>query len=377
MSHTEEDAVAEPETEPDPFALFPDDAILCIETETQTIAEDFPEHFVEDWEFNWQFYVESSTEKSSFASIPGPKKTKTMLTQTEAIVKSAGLPFFEMRDKQFIAYTCVNRTVIEFLLHRVGDSFCDSRSLTRANKLVLVLVKLKSNVNFINLACIFDVSQYSVKAVFVQSLYALYEAVKRFVVWFNRPTIQARMPVTFKGLFPRTRAIIDASEVECTRPPFPKMRVKMYSHYKSSFTTKYLVACAPSGEITFVSKGFGGRTTDTELTVRSGFLNLIEPGDTVMADKGFPSIEARLLEAGGLLVMPPFKRGQKHLQFSNKDDQDCYQVAKVRIHVERVIERMKRFQILDYVRADMRDHFDTVLVIVSSLCNLSNDIIRQ
>lgn len=206
---------------------------------------------------------------------------------------------------------------------------------------------------------------------------ALYEAVKNFVIWFNRETVRARMPTSFTALFPTTRAIIDASEVECSRPPDPITRVKMYSYYKSRFTVKYLVACAPSGEITFVSRGFGGRTTDTELTVRSGFIHLVQPGDTIMADKGFPSIEARLNEAGGLLVMPPFKKGQQHFQFSNSQNRDAYQIARVRIHVERVIERMKRFQMLDYIRADMRDHFDDILVIVSAICNCATDIIRQ
>jgi hypothetical protein len=185
------------------------------------------------------------------------------------------------------------------------------------------------------------------------------------------------MPTSFKALFANTRAIIDASEVECSRPPRPITRVKMYSHYKLRFTVKYLVACAPSGEITFFSRGFGGRVTDNELTVRSGFIQLVQPDDSLMADKTFPSIEACLNEAGGLLVMPSFKKGQKHFQFSTGQNRDAYQIAKVRIHVERVIERMKRFQTLDYVRAEMRDHFDDVLVIVSAICNCATDIIRE
>ena len=43
--------------------------------------------------------------------------------------------------------------------------------------------------------------------------------------------------------------------------------------------------CSHSGEITFVSKAFGDRTTDCELTVNSGFIDLVEPGDLIMADK--------------------------------------------------------------------------------------------
>ena len=43
---------------------------------------------------------------------------------------------------------------------------------------------------------------------------------------------------------------------------------------------------APCGLITFISHGYGGRITDGQLTNDSGLLNLLEPGDTVMADKG-------------------------------------------------------------------------------------------
>jgi hypothetical protein len=316
----------------------------------------------------------------------GLTPTSTMATQTGPIQETANsscasdqaaLPFLDFKDKQFIAFTGISKGLFQFLAYRIGERIQDSRSQTRELKIVMVLVKMKSNMNLINLACTFDISESCVKQVFVDAMNNMYNAVKDLVIWFSRDTIQARMPKSFKALFPTTRAIINASEVECFRPPCPVSRVKMYSHYKSRFTIKFLVACAPSGEIMFCSRGFGGRTTDTEITARSGFINLVQPGDTVMADKGFPSIEARLTEAGGVLVMPPFKKGQKHFQFSARENRDAYHVASVRIHVERVIERIKRFQILDYVRSDMRDHFSDILIIISAICNCQRDLICQ
>ena len=112
-----------------------------------------------------------------------------------------------------------------------------------------------------------------------------------------------------------------------------KKQVQTYSNYKGRFTVKFLIACAPSGEITFISKGFGGRCTDTELTIKSGFLSHIEQDDLILADKGFPNIETGVSEAGGILVMPPFK--QKERQFSAKENEDGYKCASVRIHIER------------------------------------------
>ena len=74
--------------------------------------------------------------------------------------------------------------------------------------------------------------------------------------------------------------------------------------------------------------------------------------------------------------MPPFKKGQKGFQFTERQAEDGYKIASVRIHIERAIERMKRFKFLDFVPPDMRDYFDSGLII-AAVCNLSNDLIAQ
>lgn len=50
---------------------------------------------------------------------------------------------------------------------------------------------------------------------------------------------------------------------------------------------KYLIACSPDGLISYISFGFGGRTTDKMIVEESTYLNLLEPGAEVMADRGF------------------------------------------------------------------------------------------
>jgi len=61
----------------------------------------------------------------------------------------------------------------------------------------------------------------------------------------------------------------------------------LYSSYKSHTTLKGLVGIAPHGAITFVSSLYTGGISDKEITRCSGILDLLEEGDSVMADKGF------------------------------------------------------------------------------------------
>ena len=104
-------------------------------------------------------------------------------------------------------------------------------------------------------------------------------------------------------------------------------------------THKALVGISPSGAVTFVSKLFPGSKSDKELTLRSGILDLLEVGDSVMADKGF-DIED-LIPIGVQLNIPPFLRGK--LSSVSKNSLRLYrQIAYLCIHVERAMERIKR-----------------------------------
>ena len=294
------------------------------------------------------------------------------LTDTQDLIHNSVL---EMNDECFKAYTGVKKQLFQFILFKLGESLTDSVKLSRDKKLALFLMKLKLNLSFVVLAGKFDVKEESVSKWFYRVLDTLYDMVKPLIYWPSKGKIQSRMPASFKALFPQTRAIIDCSEIHIQRPKTVHQRVQFYSNYKSGFTAKFLVAVAPSGEIIFLSQAFGGRATDAEITVQSGFLDLLEPGDVVLADKGFPRIEEDLVKAGAFLVMPPFKSGGR--QFSESQNRGGYECASVRIHVERAIGRMKYFEILTYLRNYLLPQLDKILVIISFLCNCCDDLIKD
>lgn len=96
--------------------------------------------------------------------------------------------------------------------------------------------------------------------------------------------------------------------------------------------------------MTYVSELFTGSTSDRECVIRSGFLKQnFDPGDSVMADKGF-RIEDLLAKKCVQLNIPPFLKDGK---FTEREAQKSQEIAALRINVERRIQRIKIYHIFD------------------------------
>ena len=103
-----------------------------------------------------------------------------------------------------------------------------------------------------------------------------------------------------------------------------------YSQYKSRTTMKALIGITPSGATAFVSELYPGSISDKEIVKRSGLLEVLQPGDEIMADKGF-LIQDELVSVGATLVMPKFLKNRK--QFTKEEAEHNKKVACLRVHV--------------------------------------------
>jgi hypothetical protein len=110
------------------------------------------------------------------------------------------------------------------------------------------------------------------------------------------------------------------------QPNLPELQ-QMTSNYKNCNTFKGLVGISPDGVITFVSSLYPGSISDKELTRQCGIMDLLEPGDSIMADRGF-DIEDDLILRGVHLNIPPFLRGKK--QFSENELVRTRRIASLR-----------------------------------------------
>ena len=106
--------------------------------------------------------------------------------------------------------------------------------------------------------------------------------------WPDRDEIKKTMPATFIEQFGRrVTVIIDCFEVKLEKASNLLARNQTFSHYKHGNTLTFLIGITPQGTISFVSKGWGGRTSDKHITEQCGFLDKLDIGDLILADRGF------------------------------------------------------------------------------------------
>ena len=76
------------------------------------------------------------------------------------------------------------------------------------------------------------------------------------------------------------------------------------------------------------------------ITEKSGLLDLLKPGDNVMADRGF-NVGDLLHQRGITLNIPPFL-GQRE-QLTSREVEETWRIATLRIHVEDAIGRVRNY----------------------------------
>ncbi|NJL58050.1 transposase family protein [bacterium] len=128
--------------------------------------------------------------------------------------------------------------------------------------------------------------------------------------------------------------------------------------------------------VNFVSDAYGGRASDKAITLSSHqFLNAIPPNSSLMADKGF-NIAKELKERGVQLIILDFK-GRNRSQLTPAEVSHCESVSSARIHVERIIQRIRTFHILDStLHINQQDITSQVFRVCSYLVNFQMPIVN-
>ena len=195
----------------------------------------------------------------------------------------------------------------------------------------------------------------------------------KLIVWPEKMALRRSLPKCFKPTYTKCVCIIDCTEIFIERPRNLNTRAQTWSNYKNHNTIKYLVVCSPSGAVSFMSEGWSGRVSDKEITTKSGFLDYIEQGGQVLADRGF-TVEEELAACGGILVIHHFTHGKEQMRAAQVDE--SRHISNVRIHIERVIGRLRTYKKLNTsIPIKQADLLDNVMVSISGLINLNKSVV--
>lgn len=352
-------------------------------------------------------YMKTTTDKTIYpAEIVQAMHENMVLQQRVASLESRSLCLANIRDndKLFQFYTnlpnyAVFDALSDYLLKRavqtdglsrwngpkryskqmksgVHSTRLSSRKLSFEDELFLVLLKLKTGRMNEDLAFHFDISVGSVSHIFSTWLCFLFNELKLLFEMANVGCEVDGIPAIYRSLF-GLRIVIDCTELMLQKPSDLQERKETFSNYKHHDTVKFLVGMSPALCINYVSSAWAGRASDKHITLNSSsMLDKLSPGATVMADRGF-TVSQELKKLGVETIIPDFK-GSGRSQMTASECKNSEDIAKARIHIERIIQRIRTFHVLgSVVRLNMTDVVEQLFTVCAYLTNFQTPIIAS
>ncbi|XP_074105654.1 uncharacterized protein LOC141531636 [Cotesia typhae] len=251
----------------------------------------------------------------------------------------------------------------------------DHTKLTPIQQLILVLIRLRVGLLVEDLAYRFEISTTLVSKTikfWIQHLFDEFSRNLKPFMFPSREKIAETLPKTFKSL-KNIRVIVDCTEFQCQSPSNFEHQGNLYSSYKARTTYKALIGCTPNGGVCFVSDVYEGSISDREIFIKSNIADHLEPGDLVLADRGF-TVHDIVESKQAYLNIPPFLNGRQRL--SSQEEMETKRIAKQRIYVEHVIGRIKQFRLLQKVLSlSLRSSMSQILFVCACLVNFQPAII--
>jgi len=244
------------------------------------------------------------------------------------------------------------------------------------DQLLITLMKLRQNYTHKHLAFLFNICPATVSTITSMWIDILHELLFVGIMLCagipSRNKNMLNMPKAF-DTFPAARITIDCTEIQCavSRSSMSEQSAT-FSHYKQRNTLKGLIGVSPNAAITFVSELHAGSTSDKQIVVHSNILQQMEPGDLILADKGF--LLHDIVPQGVTVSIPPFLTTQ---QFTREQVAETTRIARARIHVERAIQRLKMYNILSFVPASYRRKVTKIFQLCACLANFQKPLIRE
>ncbi|XP_022800958.1 uncharacterized protein LOC111338708 [Stylophora pistillata] len=202
-------------------------------------------------------------------------------------------------------------------------------------ELFMVLERLRVGLTITDLSLRFGISESSLTTIFTSWINVLFFHLKDLCEMDGKAKQFSK--------FPCLKVIIDCTEIFTQKPSCLQANKDIYS--KGHTTFDFLVRIDPHGAIVCLTS-WGGRTSHKHITANSpGLTTKLNRGDELMADRGF-AVHDPFADMGVKVTTPDFKR-EGRSQRNKMEGKLSEKIAEARIHVERAIQQIKSFHILD------------------------------
>lgn len=311
------------------------------------------------------------------------REIEALKIETEWLVKHPAFSFRSIEDDDvtFTYYTGIHLDTFA-VLQEVCETVCaelptyDGKNinlLNFADQMLLSLMKLRLDLDFIDLAKRFGISRTTAYRIFRTILPALHMVVFQAFMGEipSRTKIQRCMPACFDA-FSACRLVIDSTEMRCQSPSHLAEQKASYSSYKHFPSVKITIGVLPNGSAVACSPCYPGSTSDKAIIKHSNFFKDLKPGDLVLADKGFTVYED--LPPGVSLNIPPFLTRK---QFTPSEVWETRSIAKARIHIERFNSRLKNYRITRLIPYRSFKYVSMVVQTCIGLVNFQNSLLKE
>ncbi|XDV50069.1 hypothetical protein PO909_019192 [Leuciscus waleckii] len=213
-------------------------------------------------------------------------------------------------------------------------------SLQPIDEFFLFMIHLSVGLAQQDLAHRFNIHLSTVSRIITTWAKFLYTFLGSVRIWMPEEEVKAHIPNEFQD-YPDTQVVMDCTELRCQTPSSLLLQSEVFSNYKSYCTLKGLIGMAPHGVVTFVSSLYAGAVSDEELFKQSGIVSLLKPGMAIMVDKGFLVDDCVPCK----VYRPVLLSKRKQVDEVRKTQS----IARLRVHVERLIRRVKEHKLFDTV----------------------------
>ena len=345
---------------------------LCKDDLERSFSEqvDFTEEVIAD-----EYYTATPIFEEEFT-------VKNSTTQTDE-VPMFSIEKFSSNNELLHFYTGLESyTKFMFVLHSLGPAaYClkyiyfQIEGVSIENQMFMTLMKLRRYSTNFELSSFFSISESSVKNIVYTWIIFMSKQWREANIWPSQNLVRHFMPSDFKSKFPKTRIIIDGTECPIKKPKAPRAQQSTYSTYKNRNTIKILVGSTPGGLVNYVSPAYGGSTSDRQIVERCKIVGACDPGDSVMADKGF-NVQDLFATANVHVNIPTFFK--KKNRMTGKIVVNDRKISSKRVHIERIIGLGKTYRILTCPLTGTETKLSSHITFVCfMLCNFKTCIVPK